>query len=132
MKKKSTRKNKMSPYISQRVISLLVGEGKMSVDQIANTIGRSKIFVNRVIKSEASLSAEELGKLTKSIGSSLINKISAITMDDVKSVADSIKSTAENIAKEAPGFTKDTLKLASKKAGGILEAAGAFLKGLGN
>lgn len=138
MKKKKSVKNNMSLSVSQRVITLLIEEGKMSVDQIAETIGRSKIFVNRVIRGEARLSAEELGKLTKcissfakSISSSLINKISAITMDDVKDAAEKVKSAAENAVKGTPGFTIDVLKKTSRETGKILQATGAFLKGLG-
>lgn len=131
MKKKKTVKNNMSLSVSQRVITLLIEEGKMSVDQIAKTIGRSKIFVNRVIRGEARLSAEELGKLTKSISSSLINKISAITMDDVKDAAEKVKSAAENAVKGTPGFTKDALKKTLRETGKILQATGSFLKGLG-
>ena len=123
--KNSTRKNNMSSSVSQRVVKLLIEEGKLSVDQIAKTIGRSKIFVNKVSKGEARLSAEELGKLTKSISSSLINKISAITMNDVKRVA-------ANVVKETPGTTKVALKKMLKETGTILQSAGAFLKGLGN
>ena len=131
MKKKSV-KSKMSRSVSQRVIMLLIVKGKLSADQIAKTIDRSKNFVNKAAKGEATLSAEELGKLTKSIGSSLINQISAITMGDVKDTAEQVKYIAENVVKGAPGFTKDALKRASREAGGILEATGAFLKGLGS
>jgi predicted transcriptional regulator len=106
-------------------MKLLIEEGKLSVDQIAKIIGRSKVFANKVTRGEARLSAEDLGKLTKSISKSLINKISAITMNDVKCVA-------ENVVKKTPSATKDALKRMSKEAGAILQSAGAFLKGLGS
>ncbi|MBN1974248.1 MAG: hypothetical protein JW787_11450 [Sedimentisphaerales bacterium] len=134
-KKKTVKKNNMSQSVSQKVIKLLMEEGEMSSDKIAKKIGRSKIFVNKVAKGEATLSAEELGKLTKSVGSylgsSLIKKISDITMDDVKDAAEKAKSAAAKAVKGTPDFTSDVLKKALKEAGNVIQSAGAFLKGLG-
>ncbi len=134
--KKTVKKNNMSHTVSQRVLRLLMDEGHMSVDQIAKKIGRSRIFVNRVANGEATLSAEELGKLTKSVGSylgsSLIKKISDITMDDVKDAAEKAKSAAAKAVKGTPDFTSDVLKKALKETGNIIQSAGAFLKGLGS
>ncbi len=134
--KKSVKKNNMSRTVSQRVLRLLMDEGNMSVDKIAKKLGRSRIFVNRVVNGEATLSAEELGKLTKSVGSylgsSLIKKISDITMDDVKDAAEKAKSAAAKAVKGTPDFTSDVLKKALKETGNIIQSAGAFLKGLGS
>ena len=134
--KKTVKKNNMSHTVSQRVLRLLMDEGQMSVDKIAKKLGRSRIFVNRVINGEATLSAEELGKLTKSVGSyfgsSFIKKISDITMDDVKDAAEKAKSAAAKAVKGTPDFTSDVLKKALKETGNIIQSAGAFLKGLGS
>ncbi|MBN2589411.1 MAG: helix-turn-helix transcriptional regulator [Sedimentisphaerales bacterium] len=134
--KKEAKKNNMSHSVSQKVLQLLMDEGQMSADKIAKKIGRSKVFVNKVINGEATLSAEELGKLTKavgsSLGSSLIKKISDITMDDVKEAAEKAKSAAAKAVKGTPDFTSDVLKKALKEAGNVIQSAGSFLKGLGS
>ena len=134
--KKNNKKNNMSHSVSQKVIKLLMEEGHMSVSEIAKRIGRSRIFVNKVINGEATLSAEELGKLTRSVGSylgsSIIKKISDITMDDVKEAAEKAKSAAAKAVKGTPDFTSDVLKKALKETGNVIQSAGAFLKGLGS
>lgn len=134
--KKTVKKNNMSHSVSQKVIRLLMEEGQMSVDKIAKKIGRSRTFVNKVINGEATLSAEELGKLTRSVGSylgsSLIKKISDITMDDVKEAAEKAKTAAAKAVKGTPDFTSDVLKKALKETGSVIQSAGAFLKGLGS
>ena len=134
--KKNNKKNNMSHSVSQKVVKLLMEEGQMSVSEIAKRIGRSRIFVNKVINGEATLSAEELGKLTRSVGSylgsSIIKKISDITMDDVKEAAEKAKSAAAKAVKGTPDFTSDVLKKALKETGNVIQSAGAFLKGLGS
>ena len=133
---KNNKKNNMSHSVSQKVVKLLMEEGQMSVSEIAKRIGRSRIFVNKVINGEATLSAEELGKLTRSVGSylgsSIIKKISDITMDDVKEAAEKAKSAAAKAVKGTPDFTSDVLKKALKETGNVIQSAGAFLKGLGS
>ena len=133
---KAEKKNNMSHSVSQKVVNLLLDEGHMSAEKIAKKIGKRKAFVDKVANGKATLSAEELGKLTKavgsSIGSSLIKRISDITMDDVKEAAEKAKSVAAKAVKGTPDFTSDVLRKALKETGNVIQSAGAFLKGLGS
>jgi hypothetical protein len=112
----------------------------MTTEQIAQKLGKSKSFVNKVANGQATLSVEELGKLTVSVsrtlGSPIVKKISEITMEDVhenlEKAKEAVGDALKGIVKNAPSATANASKKVLKTTGRVIEAAGQFLQGFGH
>lgn len=135
MKKKEAG---FSASATKRVIGILRTDGKMPVTKIAEIIGKSNNTVYNMAQGKATLSADEYGKLvfSGSLPSSVIAVLRSITMEDVKKRLSLAGELAQKIcaggSERGIRFSKAAAKKAARTTGRILQAAGEFIKALGD
>jgi DNA-binding Lrp family transcriptional regulator len=127
-------KLKLSISASQRIIAILMEDGKMTVGAISSRLGKkNNSFVNRVIRGESVLTFDQVGMLLNQVGVALgakaVKAIRDVTTDDVMSAVHVAFTSAK---REAIGTGRVATKKVLRTFGRMAQIVGAVVEGAGS